>query len=61
MWIYPTSKSLEFSPVGLSPLRFFCLSLISKLDRMDIFEREVNGAVRERGPSTEAAHVKTPG
>lgn len=26
---------------------------------MDIFEREVNGAVRERGPPTEAAHVKT--
>ena len=26
---------------------------------MDIFEREVNGAGRERGPPTEAAHVKT--
>lgn len=61
MCIYPTSKSLEFSPVGLSPLRFLCLCLISKLDRMDIFEREVNGAARERGPPTEAAHVKTPG
>lgn len=60
MCIYLTSQSFESTPVELSPPTFLCLCLVFKLERLNIFGREVNGVVKERGLCSQAARVKQP-